>query len=190
MKSTLLQVKQWMEGYGEQYPWLIFVALVFLPGFGFPASILLLLAGMVWGPEVSSALLALAAVALNIIWTHAVANGPGRNLVIRLLGERWQRWKNQPRTDLIKLAVILRLTPGVPLFIQNYVLGLLGVPLAHSLLTALPLTGLYVFGFVLTGGAVFEGQLGRAVTGVCLIVVAGLVVKLVHFRIAGGVSRS
>jgi uncharacterized membrane protein YdjX (TVP38/TMEM64 family) len=182
MLEILQLLKEAISVYGTRFPWVIFTALVILPGFGFPASALLLLAGAIWGSSLQSGLTALAAIALNISWTHSLAAGPGRHLAIRLLGDRWLRWHTMPRNDHLKLACLLRLTPGVPLFVQNYVLGLLGVPLRESLLIAIPVTGLYVFGFVLTGGALFEGKTGLAVTGLSLVVVAAIGVRFAKSR--------
>jgi uncharacterized membrane protein YdjX (TVP38/TMEM64 family) len=181
--------KQFVTHYGTQYPWAIFVALVILPGLGFPASALFLLAGIVWGSNATSCLLVLAAVALNVIWTHTVAAGPARKLMIRWMGERLQPWFALPNKDLTKIAWMLRVTPGVPLFVQNYGLGALGVPLRLSLLTAIPGVSLYACGFVLTGGAIFDGRVGMAITGISLLLVAAIGVKILRSRVGSRASR-
>lgn len=181
--------KQFVTSYGTQYPWVIFVALVILPGLGFPASALLLLTGIVWGSDATSCLLALAAIALNVIWTHTVAAGPARKLMVRWMGERLQPWFALPNKDLTKIAWLLRVTPGMPLFVQNYSLGALGVPLRISLLTALPIVSLYACGFVLTGGAIFDGLAGTALTGISLLVVATIGVKILRSRVGSRTTR-
>ena len=122
--------KHFVTEYGTQYPWVLFLALVFLPGFGFPAGVLLLLAGIIWGSHYTSCLIALAAILLNVVWTHSLAAGPARKRMVRWMGERLQPWFALPRRDLMKVAWLLRVTPGVPLFVQNYAIGALGVPLA------------------------------------------------------------
>ncbi|MCW1923518.1 VTT domain-containing protein [Luteolibacter arcticus] len=170
--------KQFVTEYGTRYPWALFVALVFLPGIGFPAGVLLLLAGIVWGSHYTSCLIALAAIALNVMWTHCLAAGPARKVMTRWMGERLQPWFALPRTDLMKIAWLLRVTPGVPLFVQNYALGALGVPLRLSLLTALPVVSLYACGFVLTGGAIFDGRLGLAISGLALVAAAAIATRL------------
>jgi len=175
-------LKQLIESYGAQYPWAIFLALAVLPGFAFPASALLLLAGAVWGSNAGSCALALAAVLLNVTWTHLLAAGPCKSLVTRLLGKHGDRLSALAQADLIKLAWILRVTPAVPLFVQNYGLGVLGVPLRHSLLTAVPVTGLYICGFVLTGGAIFDGRFGLVLTGFGLLVAAAVATRLLRKR--------
>lgn len=179
MPSSLHEFQLLIEQWGGSHPWLIFAALLVLPGVGCPGSVLLVLAGAVWGPTPASCGLALLAIGLNIVWTHVLAAGPGRAIILRVLGERWKRWEGMGGTNRLQLAVMLRMTPGMPLFVQNYVLGLLQVPLLHSLAVALPITGLYVCGFVLTGGAIFEGRVGLAVSGLGLVVAAAVVVRLI-----------
>jgi uncharacterized membrane protein YdjX (TVP38/TMEM64 family) len=178
------EIKQWLAETGAQYPWAIFFAIAILPGLGFPSSVLLLLAGAVWGASWSSCAIAFVAVLINICWSHLAAAGPGKSLVARLLGERWLKWSEIPRTDFPKLACVLRVTPGIPLFVQNYLSGLLGIPLGLSLMIAAPVTGIYVCGFVLTGGALFQGKFGHAMAGLLLLVAAALLVKLVRARLA------
>ena len=166
----------------ENPAWL-FLAIAILPGFACPASPLLILAGVVWGSTASSCALAVSAILLNIAWTHSLSAGPCRRIISRILGERWERWQSMPRTNLWKLALMLRLTPGVPLFVQNYTLGLLGVPILHSLAIALPISGLYASGFVLTGGAIFKGHIGLVIAGVSLLAAASIGINLArkHF---------
>ncbi|BCX48300.1 SNARE-associated Golgi protein [Haloferula helveola] len=180
--KAIEDAKAMIEAWGAEYPWVIFLALVILPGFGFPASFLLVLAGVVWGPTPGSCLLAMLAVTMNISWTHLAASGVARPLVTRMLGNRWQRWQNLPKQELRRLTWVLRVTPGMPLCVQNYLLSLLGVPFWYSVLVALPLTGLYVAGFILTGGAIFEGNVGLLITGISVLVVATVVIKSIRAR--------
>lgn len=156
----------------------LFLAIAILPGFACPASPLLILAGIVWGSTASGCALAISAILLNITWTHWLSAGPCRAIVSRILGERWERWQSMPRTNLWKLAFMLRITPGVPLFVQNYATGLLGIPLLHSLAIALPISALYGSGFVLTGGAIFKGQTGLVIAGLSLLAAATIAINL------------
>lgn len=178
----LARFKEQLSVHGNAHPWILFVALVILPGFGFPVSALLVLAGVIWGTSWSSCAIALLAIAFNMIWTHWLAAGPARALIIKWLGHRWERWKNLPRADLVKLACMLRVTPGIPLFVQNYTLGLLGVPMGVYLAISVPLQSLFVIGFVLTGGAVFEGRGGLAVAGLGVLIAALIVFRLIRSR--------
>jgi len=163
---------------------LLFLAIAVLPGFGIPASPLLILAGVVWGSTWQTCAITLAAVALNMSWTHYLASGPASSIVTRLLGARWQRWKNIHPNNLRRFTVLLRITPGIPFFLQNYVLGLLGVPYLTYILISIPLNGVWVIGFVLTGGAIFEGNIGMIAAGIAILVAAGLALRLLRNKLA------
>ena len=164
------------------YPVVLFVALAVLPGLGFPSSALLVLAGATWGSNWTSCAVALFATFLNMSWTYVVAVGPASTLVARLLGTRWDRWRSLGPKDRIRLAILIRVTPGVPLFVQNYVLGLLAVPFLPYILISVPLNGIFVIGFVLTSGAIFEGRVGAAITGIAVLVAAILLVRMLRAR--------
>lgn len=184
-----LAMKEPVLGWCRSNPIALFAAIAILPGFGFPASPLLILAGAVWGSNLGSCFIAIAATALNMSWTYAAAAGPARRLIARILGTRWDRWRDMDRRNLLKLTLLLRITPGVPLVIQNYTLGLLAVPFATYLLISVPINGLLITGFVLTGGAIFEGSLGAAIAGVSILIAASLAVKMIRRRLTTADSR-
>ena len=179
-----LAMKEPVLNWCRSNPVALFAAIAILPGFGFPASPLLILAGAVWGSDLGSCLIAIAATALNMTWTYAAAAGPARRLISRILGSRWDKWKDMDRRNLLKLTLLLRITPGVPLFIQNYTLGLLAVPFASYLLISVLINGLFVIGIVLTGGAIFEGQIGLLILGISLLIAASVALKMIRRRLA------
>ena len=75
------------------------------------------------------------------------------------------------------------MTPGVPLVVQHYVLGLLAVPFLPYILISVPINGVFVIGFVLTGGAIFEGRAGAAIFGVAVLVAAVVLLRLLRARV-------
>ena len=158
----------------------IFFAIAILPGLAVPSSPLLILVGIVWGATWQACALALTAIAVNIIWSHLVAAGPAKKLLTRILGPRIARFQNLKSSDHLRLIAIVRFTPGVPLCVQNYGIGLLGAPLRLSLALAIPTTAVHVCGLVLTGGAIFDGQLGILILGISLLIVATLAIHLIR----------
>ena len=172
-------IVSWCSGNG----FALYAALAVLPGFGFPASVLLIAVGVAWGASAQTCLTALSALVLNLLWTRWLAAGPGKRVIRRLLGKHWDRIADLPQTDILRLICILRITPGVPLFAQNYILGVLGAPLGRYLLISVPLTSLWVVGFVVTGGSVFRGSTGAAITGVSILVAASLLLRLIRQRL-------
>lgn len=173
------------EGYLKQNSWALFVALVILPGLPVPTSVLLLTAGVVWREQpVMACLLCLLALALNLTWTYWLAAGPARRLVERMLTASGTQIPDLPRGDHLKLILVMRLTPGIPLFLQNYLLGFLRVPFHLYLPISMLCTGIIGSGVVLSGAGLADGKLKWAITGVSLIVLGGVFTHLIRSWLA------
>jgi len=202
-------VLQWLR----EHPFLLFAAIAILPAFAVPSSPLLILAGIVWGPTWQSCALALAAIALNITGSHLLAAGPARNLLTRIFTRSGDHrspthrngdhrsptntWRNRlstilshppdsttSRTRHIQLITLIRFTPGIPLCVQNYTIGLLGAPLHLSLLLTIPTTAVHACAFVLTGGAILQGSLGILLLALSLLILATLLIHTLRKRLA------
>lgn len=172
-----------MEDYLMNRPFLLFAALVVLPGLPIPTSALLFLAGTVWRdrPVVACAI-CLVAMALNMTWTYWLAARPGRGLVEKLLAMTSIRIPELPQGNDLRMILILRLT-GLPFFVQNYVLGLFRVPFRLFLPVSMGISGLITCGAVLSGAGVAKGNLTPIVTGVALIGLGLVVAQWVKSRI-------
>ena len=159
-------------------PGLLFVALVLLPGFPVPSSALLVAAGIVWRDHpVLACGGAVLAFALNMTWTFGLAAGPGRRVVERFLATTTLRIPELPRGDHLRLILIMRLTPGMPFFVQNYVLGFLRPPFRLYILLSLLCNAPIVCGLVLSGAGLANGRLLPLLVGLTVIV---LTVVLTH----------
>ena len=184
---TLAGLKQaWVDSrdFLIAHPWAMFLALVFLPGLPIPMSALLLVAGAVWGANLKACLLMLLAMALNMSWTYWLAAGPARSFIEKVLVNTKIRIPELPKNDHIRLILILRLTPGIPLFIHNYILGFFRTPFLLYLPLSLLLAGSIACGILLTGGAILQGKVGAAITGISLIVVGVLVIRILRAKLA------
>jgi uncharacterized membrane protein YdjX (TVP38/TMEM64 family) len=167
--------------YLKQNPWALFAALVVLPGLPIPTSVLLATAGVVWQDKpVVACSLCLLALALNFTWTYWLAAYPARRLVEKMLVRTSIQIPDLPRGDYLKLILLLRLTPGIPLFLQNYLLGFLRAPFVLYLPVSMLCTGVIGIGVVLSAAGVADGNLKWAVTGVSLIVLGGVLTHLVR----------
>ena len=174
------------EAYLKQHPALLFWALVFLPGLPIPTSALLLTAGVVWRERpVMACLLCLLALALNLTWTYWLAAGPARRLVEKILSATTFQIPELPRGDHLKLILVMRLTPGIPLFLQNYLLGFLRAPFHLYLPVSILCSGVIGTGVVLSGAGLSDGRLMPALTGVSLIVLGIVLTHLIRGWLAG-----
>jgi uncharacterized membrane protein YdjX (TVP38/TMEM64 family) len=183
-------LKSWWkvaENFLMERPWWLFAGLVVLPGLPVPTSALLFLAGTVWRdrPVVACAV-CIAAIALNMTWTYWAAAKPGRGLVEKFLATGSIRIPDLPQGNHLRLTLLLRLTPGIPFFIQNYLLGFMRVPFGLYLPLSIGCNALISTGIVLSGAGVADGNLKPLITGVALIVVGVIVVQMVRQRLKGG----
>lgn len=172
--ETFLQANQWA----------MFLALVILPALPVPMSALLLVAAAVWGPTWQGCSLVVLALAVNLTWTYWVAAYPARNLIEKMLTRTSITIPNPSTSDQVQLILLLRLTPGIPFFLHNYILGFLRPPFALYLVLSTVLSGAVAVGIVLTGGALFQGKGGTALLGAFILVLAVVVIRLVRKRIA------
>ncbi len=180
LKSWWHQTEAFLAG----RPMLLFAALVILPGLPVPTSALLFLAGTVWRDRpVIACAICLLAIALNLTWTYWLAARPGRFLVEKLIINGGLRIPELPLGNHLKLLLVLRLTPGLPLFIQNYLLGFLRVPFGLYLGISISCTGLIACGVVLSGAGIADGNLKPVLAGVGLIVLGWVAVQWMKSRI-------
>lgn len=177
LKSGWTQVNEYLV----KYPWALFLALVFLPGLPIPITALLLTAGVVWRQQpLMACLLCLLALVLNLTWTYWLAAGPGRRVVEKMLRATAIEIPELPRGDHLKLILVLKLTPGIPFFFQNYILGFLRAPFRLYLVTSVLCNGIYGTGVVLSSVGLADGKLMPVVSGISLIALAAVFAQFIR----------
>jgi uncharacterized membrane protein YdjX (TVP38/TMEM64 family) len=125
----------------------------------------------------------LLALALNISWTYWLAAHLGRSAMVKLLDFMGLRMPELSKGNDLRLILLVRLTPGFPFFVQNYLLGFLRVPFRLYLLVSLSCSGMISIGMVLSAAGVADGNLVPVLTGVALIIVGVVTVQWIRARI-------
>lgn len=169
----LEDLKAWwleFEAFLGERPIGLFAALVVLPGLPVPSSALLFLAGVVWRdrPGMACALVLLAMV-MNLSWTYWLAARLGRGLVVRLASVFGVKVPEASDSGQFRTLLVLKLTPGIPLFLQNFLCGFLQIPFRLYLPTSMICNGLFAVGIVLSGVGLGDGKILPVLTGVGLI---------------------
>ena len=111
-----------LELAGHSPLWML-LALAILPGLGFPSIPLLLLLG-VWGAGIGIPI-GIAGLAINSTWTYFIGRMVGLEWIYRLPYSH--RLPKRPAVSHWKVITVVRMLPGIPLFVQNYFLGALRV---------------------------------------------------------------
>lgn len=183
------QWKGWLEGmlaWLRTAPFPLFVLLVgLLPLLGVPVTALYLSAGATYAPVygLPMTLLGLAVgLAINLSLSYAAAywfHGP----VDRLLQRFGRSVPTFPGTSPWKVIVLVRITPGAPLMVQNLILGLARMPfgryLAISLITEMVIAG----GYLTAGHSFATGRWQFLAIGVGVVCIALLLASLVRDKI-------
>lgn len=163
-----------------------FTAMALTPAVGMPATVFTLTAGPVFGPKLGMPLvvvLCMGAILINVALTHFLARRALRPLLEKLLARLGYKLPQVAPEDMTDLAIIVRVTPGSPFPVQNYLLGLANVPFGRNLLVAFVVQAVYTPAFVLFGDALMHGKGKLAVIAVGLLVVAAAGTNLLrkHF---------
>ena len=179
-RSYWLDLLSSVKSFIEVNPWALVLALATLPGLGFPISPMLVLFGIVLPPLYGlPATLALAYIAQGLCttWSYALARGPLHSLLKKYI-LRARSLPEMTESNTIRLGLFLRMTPGIPYAMQNIILGIMGMRLRPYLLVSIPTTSLWTTGFIVTGGAIFEGQFGWAAGGIIFLIVLMLAIHI------------
>lgn len=164
-------------------PVAFFTSMALLPAIGVPLSAYSLTAGSVFGAQLGMPLVitfALLAIGINMALTYALARWALRPVLEKLFTRLGYRLPAAGREDATDLIILLRVTPGVPFTVQNYLLGMSGVPFGKYLLVscaiAWPLNG----AFILFGDALLRGKGKVAFIALSLILVLMAATQLVR----------
>lgn len=169
-------VQRCMDEIRGQGPLVFFAGLALLPAVGFPVLAFDLTASTAFAEQMGMpAVVAcvLVAVTVNFSLTYFLARRGLRPLLEKLvkrLGYQVPQVEDGDETDLI---MILRLTPGIPFFVQNYLCGLAEVKFARYFLLSCLLSWPFNAAAVIFSDAVIHGRGRKAITaGMLLVAVA------------------
>jgi uncharacterized membrane protein YdjX (TVP38/TMEM64 family) len=165
-------------------PSLLFCSIAILPGLGFPVSVLFAAAGVVWGTNVKSCSIVMSALALNLTWTYYVMQSPMGCWIRSKIPAKWLCFLDADRGSAFRILLAMRIAPGMPLFIQNYLLGLLKIPFAVYFPVSLLFNSLWACAYMLSGGAFFSGRSGQAFAAISLFILIIILTRLIRSYLA------
>ncbi|AWT58881.1 MAG: hypothetical protein DF168_00053 [Candidatus Moanabacter tarae] len=168
---------------GDSEPWVFFTAFVILPLLGFPVFPFYLIAAELYG-RVPSILLVGASLMVHLVIAFWIASRLFRGLISKLISRSRYHLPRIPSSEHVKLTVVLRITPGIPFFLQNYLLGLGGIAFRVFFFVSWPIQFLWGIAFILLGESAFEGNLSIGLMSVCFIIALLIVTKIVRERLA------
>lgn len=168
-------------------PWVFFLAVVVLPAIGAPLSAFTLTAGEAFSslmtmPGVIAA--TLAALALNQALTYWMVHHGLRPLVTRLAARYGYSIPKVSKENALSVALVVRLTPGPPYFVQGYILALAEVPFRLYMIVSWLAVVPWAVGAIVLGKGVFKGDFKLVAVGIGVIAVATALVHYLRSRYA------
>lgn len=163
-------------------PVAFFVAMILLPAVGAPISAFLITAGPVFGPQfglgwvIAFCLLALTA---NMALTYFLASRAMRPLVEKLLTKLGYRLPQADANDATDLIILLRVI-GLPFPVQNYLLGLAGLPFGKYMVVSCLVSWPMNVAMIFFGDALLHGKGKLALLGFCLLLALMAVTQLLR----------
>ena len=167
-KALLEQGLALIRGMGAP---MFFLAMALLPAVGIPLSAFLITAGSVFGAQLGMVwvvVLCLAAITANMILTYFLAGRALRPLVEKLLTRLGYRMPQAETKDATDLIILLRVI-GLPFPVQNYLLGLAGLPFGKYLIFSCLVMWPTSVATVFFGEALLHGKGKMALLGFSLI---------------------
>ena len=180
-KELVLEWVNLLIAFLETRPLLLLLSIAILPGFSFPLSPLVIIAGGVIGERFGfwyAWFSIQAAVGVCCTWSYFAAAYPLRGVIRRMLqNAKFELPDFSAKGGYWKPAIIVRATPGIPFAFQNFSLGVLRVPFRDYLIISFLVQCFYVTGFIMSGQAFLSGNIKLLLMGIAILVVVGILIQ-------------
>ena len=169
----------WIAGLG---PLPFFAAMAILPSLWAPVSPFLILAGAIY--DMPLALLGSGlALSSNMAISWLVAGKWFRPLFERLVHRFGYTVPEMTKETMVTVAALLRITPGMPFPLQNYLLGLARMPFGWYMAVSLPLNLSIAFSIVWFGDALLKGNATMILLALSAIIALSFAVHQLRARL-------
>lgn len=183
-KKAMDTVKTWSKTVG---PVPFFAAMALLPAIGFPLMAFSLSAGVLFVPQIGLAwtiVAVLVSLGINLSLTYWLARYALRPLLERLMRRLGYGLPAVSKEDHLGMALLLRIMPGPPFFVQGYLLGLAEVPFGTYMAVSWGVSATYTVALVVLGDSIMQGNAKVIFMAVSIFIVVMVAIKMVRRHLA------
>jgi len=174
-------VAQRTMDYGRENKLAFYIMLAILPAIGAPVSPFVFAAPVLHGMVVAVIGTAIA-YTVSLSLGYWLANSLARPAIAKLLG-----WMGHEAPTFSKkhyqTTLLVRFTPGLPYFIQNFILGIGGIPFWKYMLVSWPACFLIALAFMFMGETVAEGNIAFIMLALFLLLVVGVLSRKIYTKL-------
>lgn len=167
-------------------PLAFFTLMTFLPTVGAPLTVFTLTAGSVFAPTLGLpgvVLCAVLSIGLNLVLTYVLACWLVRPWIERLCAWLGYRIPEVPLGSQRSLVILMRVTPGPPYVLQNYLFGIARLQFATYFTTSWILVSLDSCIYILFGDALAHGKGRMVLISIGLFVALTMGVRFMRQRL-------
>ena len=164
-------------------PWAFFSAMAILPAVGAPFLAFVLTVGPAFKSQLGlGGVLAACAASMffNITFTYWLARCWLRPFLEKLVTRYGYKVPQVAPADQFEITLLLRITPGPPFFLQNYLLGLARIPFPLYFAVSAVVVMMNTTALVIFSEALVHGRGRQAVLGASLLVAVILVIHMLR----------
>ncbi len=180
LKQVVEVVVSWARGFG---PWVFFSAMAILPAFGFPLLPFTLSAGPIFVPQYGMGwviVFVTMSIGANLAFSYWMARYALRPLLEGVIRKLGYQLPQVAKENGFSLAVLIRVTPGPPFFVQSYLLGLAEVAFKTYMAVSWVIASAYAVALIVFGDALLHGKGRNAFFS--LLMFCGLIVGINWLR--------
>jgi uncharacterized membrane protein YdjX (TVP38/TMEM64 family) len=161
-------------------PWVFFISMAVLPAVGAPLTFFTLPAGEAFGAQMGIGgviVVTLAMITLNLALAYWIARYALRPLLTRLLKRYGYTIPRVTPENALSVALVVRLTPGAPFVVQNFILGVAETPFRLFMIVSWLAVAPWAAGAIVLGKGIFAGDFQVVAIGMGVIVIAVVAVQ-------------
>ena len=162
---------------GKLNPIVYMISISVLPAFGVPVSLFYIVSGLAY--DLNTALVVSSIGIMNNLlltyWlTKSFLHKPIQGF---LLKKGFPRVK-VPAEEVLKITLLIRILPGLPFFLQSYLLGIISIPFLPYFIISILTQFMWAVLYIIFGNALHESSWGFVISAILAIVVFGLIINI------------